>query len=55
MDYTDKERQVLSLMQRTDFKNLSKNDIISFASKLENCDQKLQRKCLHNFQNLLDT
>lgn len=34
MEYTDKEQQVLSLMQRMDFKNLSKNDVISFASKL---------------------
>lgn len=34
MEYTDKEQQVLLLMQRADFKNLSKRDVISFASKL---------------------
>ena len=34
MEYTHMEKDVLSIMQRTDFKNLSKNDIISFASKL---------------------
>ncbi len=43
MEYTDKEQQVLSLMQRMDFKNLSKNDVISFASKLE-YPQKLQKR-----------
>ena len=34
MEYTPIEKNVLSMMQRTDFKNLSKNDVISFASKL---------------------
>jgi len=34
MEYTDVEKQVLSLMERTDFKNLSKSDVISYASKL---------------------
>ena len=34
MEYTPVEKDVLSLMQRTDVKNLSKNDVISFASKL---------------------
>jgi hypothetical protein len=34
MEYTPIEKEVLSQMQRTDFKNLSKNDVISFASKL---------------------
>lgn len=34
MKYTPLERETLNLMQRTNFKNLSKNDVISFASKL---------------------
>ena len=34
MEYTDKEKQILTILQRSDFKNLSKNDLISFASKL---------------------
>ena len=34
MEYTPIEKDVLSMMQRTDFKNLSKNDVVSFASKL---------------------
>ena len=34
MEYTPIERDVLSIMQRTDFRNLSKNDVISFASKI---------------------
>lgn len=34
MEYTSNEKQILSLMERTDFKNLSKNDVITFASKL---------------------
>lgn len=34
MEYTPMEKEVLSMMERTDFRNLSKMDIISFASKL---------------------
>lgn len=34
MEYTSNEKQILSLMERTDFKNLSKSDVISFVSKL---------------------
>ena len=49
MDYTDKERQVLSLMQRTDFKNLSKNDIISFASKLGELRPEVAKEVLAQF------
>ena len=44
MEYTDKEQLVLSLMQKTDFKNLSKNDIISFASKLGELRPEIARK-----------
>ena len=34
MEYTDNERVVLDLIERTDFRNLSKNDFMSYASKL---------------------
>jgi hypothetical protein len=34
LEYTNVEKQVLSLLERTDFKNLSKIDMISYASKL---------------------
>ena len=29
------EKDVLAMMQRTDFKNISKGDVISFASKID--------------------
>lgn len=34
MEYTPMEKEFLSMMHRTDFRNLSKNDFISFASRL---------------------
>lgn len=34
MEYTSIEQQTLSMMRRTDFKNLSKSDVLSIASKL---------------------
>ena len=40
------EKDVLSLMQRTDIKNLSKNDIISFASKLSELRQEVAKKTM---------
>ena len=45
MEYTPMEKDVLAIMQRTDFKNISKGDVISFA---------WLKKCLHSFLNLLD-
>lgn len=34
MEYTPIEQQTLAMMRRTDFKNLSKSDVLSIASKL---------------------
>ena len=34
MEYTDIEKQALSMMQRTDFKNLSKNDVVGIFAQL---------------------
>ncbi len=34
MEYTPMEKDVLDMMQRTEFKNISKGDVISFASKI---------------------
>ncbi|MGF1399888.1 hypothetical protein [Streptococcus infantarius] len=34
MEYTVAEKDILNLMERTNFKNLSKNDVITYASKL---------------------
>lgn len=31
MEYTSNEKQILSLMERTDFRNLSKNDVLSLS------------------------
>ena len=33
MEYTPIEKQALGMMRRTDFKNLSKTDVLSIASK----------------------
>ena len=35
MEYTQLEKDILAVMQRTDFKNISKGDVISFASKID--------------------
>lgn len=34
MKYTLLEKDILAMMQSTDFKNISKGDVISFASKI---------------------
>lgn len=52
MQYTDVEKQVLSLMERTDFKNLSKSDVISYASKLNELRPEVATQVLAQFPEL---
>lgn len=44
MEYTSIEQQTLAMMRRTDFKNLSKSDVLSIASNLVNCVLMSQKK-----------
>ena len=58
MEYTDIEKQVLSLMQRTDFKNLSKTDVVSIFSQLSQLRPEVAKEVLSQFPefvNLLQT
>ena len=52
MEYTDIEKQALSLMERTDFKSLSKNDVISYASKLNELRPEVAAQVLAQFPEL---
>lgn len=54
MEYTDVEKQVLSLMERTNFKNLSKNDVISYVSKLNELRPDVAVQVLKQFPKLAD-
>lgn len=49
MEYSPMEIDVLSAMQRTDFKNISKNEIISFASKLGEMRPEVAKDILAQF------
>ena len=49
MEYTSMEEKVLAMMQRTDFKNLSKGDVISFASKLGELRPEVAKEVLAQF------
>ena len=49
MEYTPMEKSVPSLMQRTDFKNISKSDVISFASKLGELRLEVAKEVLAQF------
>lgn len=49
MEYTSNEKQILSLMERTDFKNISKSDVISFASKLGELRPEVAKEVLAQF------
>lgn len=50
MEYTPVEQDVLDLMKRTDFKNISKGEIISFASKLGELRPEVAKEFLAQFQ-----
>jgi len=52
MEYTNNEKQFLSLMERTDFKNLSKNDVLSYASKLNELRPEVAQQVLAQFPEL---
>jgi len=52
MEYTSNEKQILSFMQRTDFKNLSKNDMISYASKLNELRPEVAQQVIAQFPEL---
>lgn len=49
MEYTPMEEKVLAMMQRTDFKNLSKGDVISFASNLGKLRPEVAKEVLAQF------
>ncbi|MGN0246034.1 MAG: hypothetical protein ACI4DK_08750 [Lachnospiraceae bacterium] len=49
MEYTPVEQDVLDLMKRTDFKNITKGEIISFASKLEELRPEVAKEVLAQF------
>ena len=49
MEYQSMEKDVLSLMQRTDFKYISKNDVLSFASKLGELRPEVAKEVLAQF------
>lgn len=53
MEYTDVEKQVLSFMERTDFKNLSKCDVISYVSKLGELRPEVAAQVIAQFPELV--
>lgn len=52
MEYTNKEKQFLSLMNRTDFKNLSKIDILRYALKLNELRPEVAQQFIAQFPEL---
>ena len=54
MEYTTKEKEFLSLTDRTDFKHLSKNDVISYASKLHEMRPEVAREVLAKYPELVN-
>lgn len=68
MEYTRAEKDTLEMMQKTDFKNISKNDVLSITSKLEELQPdvakeiiaqfpemgKLVQSLMGDYQNILD-
>lgn len=53
MEYTSNEKQILSLMERTDFRNLSKNNVLSYASKLNELRPEVAQQVIAQFPELV--
>lgn len=49
MEYTPIERQTLDIMKRTDFKNLSKSDVVSIVSKLSELRPDVAKEVIAQF------
>lgn len=49
MEYTPMEKSVLEMMQRANFKNMSKGDVIRFASKIEELHPEVAKEVLEQF------
>lgn len=52
MEYTENEKQMLALLERTNFRNLSKDDLISYASKLNELRPEVAVKVIAQFPEL---
>lgn len=49
MEYTPTEKEVLFLMKRTNFKNISKGDVISFTSKIGELRTEVAKEVIAQF------
>jgi hypothetical protein len=54
MIYNEKETQVLNLLSKADFKNISKNEVMSFASKLSELRPEVATQIIQQFPQLAD-
>ena len=52
MEYTNNEKQILSMIEKTDFRNLSKNDFLSYASKLNELRPEVATQVIAQFPEL---
>lgn len=53
MEYIDAEKQVLSIMEKTNFKKLSDNDVLSYASKLNELRPEVAQQVLVQYPELV--
>lgn len=53
MKYTPDEQQALDMMKRTDFQNLSKNDVISIVSQVSKLKPDVQKEFIAQFPELV--
>lgn len=52
MEYTPIEREALEIFERTDFKNISKNELVSFTTKLNEMRPEVARAAIAQFPEL---
>ena len=53
MDYTHKEMEILDLLDRTDFKNIKKNEFVSYASKIGELRPEVAKAVLEQYPELV--
>lgn len=54
MEYTIKEKEALALLKKTDFKNISKSDVVSMVSKLSELRPDVAKDIIAQFPQFVD-
>ena len=54
MTYTDVEKDIMKVLDRTDFRNLAKSEFVTYASYLKDCNTEVALEILQKYPDFLE-